>query len=887
MKNVERLPSGSHRVRVYMGTDPLTKRRIYARETVKTEAQAHEVLARLLGQAEQVRDADMRATVGFLLDRYLEVADVGRRTLSTYRGYVERTVRPALGEVQARRVNAGTLEQFYARLRRCAELCDRPLQGKRVTRLRLRDRAAAIAAACPGHPLQVLTPEEADPACPEPPVETATRDALAYCVFTSGSTGTPKGVLVTRRGLANHLAVVVDQYGLDEHDTLAFNAPLTFDVAIWQALTMLTVGGRVHVMDDDTARDPFAMLESVARHSVTVLQVVPAVLDAVLNACTADPTAAVKVAGLRWMLVHGEELPSELARRWCEQFPDIPLANVYGPAECTDDVSIAVLSRHSMASTSRPPIGPPLPNTRCYVLDDKLRLAPPGVIGELYVGGAGVARGYVRRASLTAERFVADPFGSAGTRMYRTGDLVRWNREGELEFVSRADHQLKIRGHRVEPGEIQAALESHSSVGQTAVLASPTGELVAYVTPAEDGGRVRVEQLRRRLGELVPEYMVPAAFVVLDALPRTDNGKLDRAALPDPEPAPAGSLAMPRNPREEILCGLFARLLGRTQVGVDDDFFELGGHSMLAMWLIAEIRAELGLTVSVRTLFGSPTPAGILSAEPSGEKDFDVILPLRAGADRTPLFCVHPASGLAWGYRALARQLATDTTVIGVQAPGLRDGARLPESFVDMVDQMVAEIRRVCPSGPYRFLGWSLGGNIAHALATRFQEEGEGVELLALVDAYPGETWRYPFFATQSQWDEFSLLATLGGGTPEEVESAKQLRHTLADLRRAALDHLMLDDRALQRLVDVGVNASRLVATWQPARFRGLAMFFTATYSRGPNWPAPTAWRPYVDDVVDTPLPCRHEDVLADEPRKLIADAVAAALGPGGGALTP
>ncbi|GII86989.1 hypothetical protein Ssi03_49790 [Sphaerisporangium siamense] len=746
----------------------------------------------------------------------------------------------------------------------------------------LRDRAAAIAAAC-DHPVTVLTPGGSS--APEPPVE-APRDALAYGVFTSGSTGTPKGVLVTRRGLANHLAVVADLYGLDERDTMAFNAPLTFDVAIWQALTMLTVGGRVHVMDDDTTRDPFALLDAVARHGVTVLQIVPAVLDAVLNACAADPAAAARLAGLRWMLVHGEALPGELARRWYDRFPGIPLANVYGPAECTDDVSIAMLRPDAVAGSTRAPIGPPLPNTRCYVLDDRLGPVPPGVVGELYVAGTGVARGYSRRASLTAERFVADPFGPAGTRMYRTGDLVRWNRDGELEFVARADHQLKIRGHRAEPGEIQAALETDSSVGQTAVVASPEGALIAYVTPALAGGHVEVERLRRQAGDLVPEYMVPTAFVVLDALPRTVNGKLDRAALPAPEPSAARPLAAPRTPREEILCGLFARLLGRPEVGVDDDFFQLGGHSMLAMRLIADIRSDLGLTVSVRTLFRTPTPAGILSAE-AGEDarhDFDVLLPLRTGADPAPLFCVHPASGLAWGYRALARQLATDTTVYGVQAPGLRDGAPIPESFEEMLDRMAAEIRQVSPSGPYRLLGWSLGGNIAHALATRFQDEGERVELLALIDAYPGETWNHPAFATQSQWDEFSLLATLGEEPPEEVDDAGRLRHALAALRGTALHRLGLEERVLQRLVDVGVNASRLAAAWRPSRYRGTALFFTAARSRGPNWPRPEDWERYVDDLAETSLPCRHEEVLTDEPRTLIAEAVAAALGSGVGA---
>jgi amino acid adenylation domain-containing protein len=748
----------------------------------------------------------------------------------------------------------------------------------------LRDRAAAIADAA-GDGVTVLTPEPGAQAGPPTPVANVLRDALAYCVFTSGSTGTPKGVLVSHRGLSNHLASVVELYGLDEDDTIAFNAPLTFDVSIWQALTALTVGGRVHVMDDDTARDPFAMLDAVARHGVTVLQVVPGVLDAILNACAADPAAATMAEGLRWLLVHGEAWPNDLARRWYDRFPGIPLANVYGPAECTDDVSIAVLRRDVVAT--RPSIGPPLPNTQCHILDEGLRPVPPGVVGELYVAGAGVARGYTRQAALTSARFVADPFGAAGGRMYRTGDLARWNRDGELEFISRADHQVKIRGYRVEPGEIETVLAGDPSVGQTAVLVSADRELVAYVTPATAGAAVSVEGLRLRLGDLLPEYMVPSAFVVLDTLPRTVNGKLDRTALPAPARAVAGSLLAPANPREEILCGLFARLLDLPAVGVDGDFFALGGHSMLAMRLIAAIRADLGLSVSIRTLFRTPTPAGILAAAPDEEarRDFDIILPLRTGADPTPLFCVHPASGLAWGYRELARQLPTDTTVVGVQAPGLRDGTPLPRTFADMVDRMAAEIRAVCSAGPYRMLGWSLGGTIAHALATRFQNEGERVEMLAMVDAYPGETWRYPAFATQRDWDEFSLLATLGEEAPAEIASAEELRDALAVLRRTARRGLALDDEVFARLVDVGVNASRLAAGWRPARYRGTAMFFTATHSRGPGWPRPADWSRYVANLVEIPLACRHEEVLADEPRRLIAETVEAALDSGVGAL--
>jgi len=245
--------------------------------------------------------------------------------------------------------------------------------------------------------------------------------------------------------------------------------PLTFDVPVWQALTMLMAGGRVHVMDDDTNRDPLVTPECVAEHGVTVLQIVPAVLRTILDTWDLDDSAVDRFAGLRWMLVHGEELPPDLVSRWYARFPDIPMANVYGPAECLDDVSISVIDKDQHASTVRAPIGKILANTRVCVLDENLRPLPAGVIGELYVASAGLARGYAGRFGVTAERFVADPFGGAGERMYRTGDLVRWNSGGEMEFVGRVDHQVKVRGFRVEPGEVEAVVGREESVRQAVV----------------------------------------------------------------------------------------------------------------------------------------------------------------------------------------------------------------------------------------------------------------------------------------------------------------------------------------------------------------------------------------------------------------------------------
>jgi nonribosomal peptide synthetase DhbF len=308
-------------------------------------------------------------------------------------------------------------------------------------------------------------------------------------------------------------------------------------------------------------------------------------------------------------VVGGEALPGGLAGEWLERCGGA-VFNEYGPTECTVG---CVVRRVEAGGPENVPVGRPIANTRVFVLDGGLRLVAPGVAGELYVAGAGVARGYLNRPGLTAGRFVACPFGGPGERMYRTGDLARWLPGGELEFLGRADDQVKVRGFRIEPGEIEAVIAGHELVAQAAVIVREDRpgdrRLVAYVAPGGGPGGLDAGALRGYLAQAVPEYMVPSAFVVLDALPLTVNGKLDRRALP--EPGSQEGTRPPRNPAEEILCGLFADLLGLEHVGIDQSFFELGGHSLLAMRLISRVRTALGAELDLGTLFGAPTVANL------------------------------------------------------------------------------------------------------------------------------------------------------------------------------------------------------------------------------------------------------------------------------------
>ncbi|MFD8803165.1 amino acid adenylation domain-containing protein, partial [Streptomyces atroolivaceus] len=471
------------------------------------------------------------------------------------------------------------------------------------------DLADAIAAAA-GRPVTVLRIGEPGTARPARPAAPAA-DQLAYTIFTSGSTGRPKGAMVHHRGMNNHLLAKVGDLGLTATDTVVQNAPLTFDISIWQMISPLLVGGRTLAVGRAVATDPDELFRRMVRERATVLEVVPSLLRAALEAWDED-TPVPALPDLRWLVVTGEELPGELCRRWSARFPAIPVVNAYGPTECSDDVTHAVITRDQGAGRTTAPIGRAIRNTRLYVLSDELQPVPVGVVGDLYVAGVGVGRGYLGDPARTAHTFVADPYGTGGGRLYRTGDRVRYLPDGQLEFLGRRDNQVKIRGRRIELGEVEARLRGQPGV-KDAVATVTTGpgglpRLVAHVVGDADPRAVR-EALARAL----PDHLVPSAVHALDAIPLTPNGKTDRKALVTPEepdgPATAGRA--PRTAQEELLCMLFADVLGVGRVGVDDNFFELGGHSLLATRLVSRIRSALGLEARVAAVFEAPTPAAL------------------------------------------------------------------------------------------------------------------------------------------------------------------------------------------------------------------------------------------------------------------------------------
>jgi amino acid adenylation domain-containing protein/non-ribosomal peptide synthase protein (TIGR01720 family) len=436
----------------------------------------------------------------------------------------------------------------------------------------------------------------------------AVQDGLGYIIYTSGSTGRPKGVMVERGGLLNHLLAKVAVLELKASDVVAFNAPISFDISIWQMLAPLAVGASVRIFSEEDSGDPAGLIRNITENEVTIFETVPSMLGAMLDRPECQSLTRSK---LRCLISNAEALPPAMCSRFFQVCSSIRLLNAYGPTECSDDVSHSHLTADSIAAAEMAPIGTPIENTQLYVLDEEGRLCPKGVAGELYAGGAGVARGYVNLPALTAERFVPDRFSrERGKRLYRTGDLVRWREDGELEFLGRKDQQVKVRGHRIELGEIEAAMSETEGVRQCAVILrqeSDTAQLVAYIEGDAEIGNLK-GALRRRL----PDYMLPQRIVKLRQMPLTNNGKIDRKALPQAdELKEEESYQAPRSGMEDILCRIWREVLGRERVGIRDNFFELGGHSLLATQVVSRIRAMIGVEVALRVLFEAPTVEGL------------------------------------------------------------------------------------------------------------------------------------------------------------------------------------------------------------------------------------------------------------------------------------
>jgi amino acid adenylation domain-containing protein len=671
---------------------------------------------------------------------------------------------------------------------------------------------AADLAGCPSHP--VRDDERTAP---------VHRLTPAYVIYTSGSTGRPKGVVMTPDVMVNMF---------DWHNTVLGQGPgirtaqfasLSFDVSLQEMLSALTSGRTLVIVPGDVRTDPSQLVRWLEKHRVNELFAPNLLIDALAGAAnelTAD------LPDLRDIVQAGEALTvSRQVRRFCGRVPSRRLHNNYGSTEA-QVVTACTLEGDAADWPSPVPIGRLLANLRAYVLDAGLRPVPVGVAGDLYTAGAGLPRGYGNRPGLTAERFVPNPYGMPGGRMYRTGDLARWHPAGHLEFVGRSDDQVKIRGFRVEPGEAEAVLAGCPGVARAVVVVRPDrrGErsLVGYVTP-EPGAAADLDVVARRFAaERLPSFLVPVVVMVLDEFPLLPNGKLSRRQLP--EPVFAGAAGGPRSPMEATLCQLFADVLGVDEVGPDDGFFDLGGHSLLATGLVGRVRTVLGADLGVGALFEAPTPAALarsIEGDTTGSA-FDVRLELRAGGSLPPVFCVHPSSGMSWSYAGLLHHLDPRTPLYGLQAAGFADEDVtdvMPETVEQMAADYLRRIRDVQPSGPYRLLGWSFGGLVAHALAVRLEQAGEKVALLAILDVPP-------------------VVDRTGETLPDGITD-----QVLAD----EIGQAGLPDRTIERITANIRHSVELQSRFTPGTFGGDLLLCTA----GPSDLA-DEWRPYIGGRITT-----------------------------------
>ncbi len=617
----------------------------------------------------------------------------------------------------------------------------------------------------------------------------------AYLIYTSGSTGQPRGVIVTHRGMVNHHLEVIDLYGLAPGERMLQFSALGFDSAIEEIFPPWIVGATV-VFRVEELLDPLRFTRWIGEQQIHVLDLPTAYWHEWINGLAGSGVALPEA--LRFVAVGGEKAASAVLDRWHELAAGrVRWMNTYGPTETTIVVAWYE-SPPSVAENERAgevPIGRPIANTRLYVLDGQMQPTPIGVPGELFVGGEGVARGYRNRPSLTAERFVPDPFGVSGSRLYRTGDRVRWRADGTLEYLGRCDAQVKIRGYRVEPGEVEAALRRHPAVRESAVIAREDRpgdrRLVGYVVPDPRRPGLLPSELHRFLRDKLPRPSVPSAIVLLDAMPMTPAGKVDRRALPAPrlDRAEGGEkVVRPRDGIEARLVAIWEEILETQPVGVTDDFFERGGHSLLAVRLMARIEERFGRRLPLAALFRGGTIESLaeILREAEPEAPGSPLVAIRPGGSGRPIFWVHPVGGSVLGYRELAMTLNPDRPVFGLQAVGL-DGQTEPDSRLEaMAARYVETLRSVQHDGPYLLGGWSLGGAVAFEMAQQLVRAGEPVAALVLIDSPAPRPDGRPPMEEPALLAAFAADLARGLGLSWEGRSASEGLATFAEVARIA-----------------------------------------------------------------------------------------------------
>ena len=573
------------------------------------------------------------------------------------------------------------------------------------------------------------------------PLPTLSADNLAYVIYTSGSTGKPKGTLLTHRNALRLFSATEAWFGFDERDVWTLFHSYAFDFSVWEIFGALLYGGRLVIVPQWVSRSPEDFYRLLCREGVTVLNQTPSAFKQLMAvACSAD--MATQQPALRYVIFGGEALDLQSLRPWFQRFGDRQpqLVNMYGITETTVHVTYRPVSEADLEGGLVSPIGGTIPDLSWYILDRDLNPVPRGAVGELYIGRAGLARGYLRRPGLSASRFVPNPFpGGAGERLYRTGDLARFQADGNIEYIGRIDHQVKVRGFRIELGEIEAALAGLAGVRDAVVLAHDGvggTQLVGYVVAdsAEDAERLR-ESLRESLKRHLPDYMVPAHLMLLERMPLTVNGKLDRQALPQPDASLSQqAYRAPGSELEQRIAAIWAEILGVERVGLDDNFFELGGHSLLLLMLKERIGDTCQATLSISQLMTHASVAE-QAACIEGQARESLLVPLNGRREGSPLFMFHPSFGSVHCYKTLAMALRDRHPVKGVVCRALLGAGREVPEWDDMVAEYAEQLLQEHPEGVFNLAGWSLGGNLAMDVAARLEQRGRQVAFVGWIDA--------------------------------------------------------------------------------------------------------------------------------------------------------
>ncbi|KAG0200037.1 hypothetical protein BGX28_006796, partial [Mortierella sp. GBA30] len=698
---------------------------------------------------------------------------------------------------------------------------------------------------------------------PRPQYSSTSSLDTAYVMYTSGSTGLPKGVLVPHRAIAG-LLINPRYKDIGPDDCIAFVNNPAFDASTADVWGPLLHGSRIVVIDNDTYLDPHRLADALDRHQITSLEPTSALFHQ--YAFVIGPA----LSKLKYLISGGEQGLIEAYAEVLRHGGPVRVINSYGPTETTV-VATTYEATSDVSNLDRVPIGRPISNARLYVLDKHRHPVPIGVVGELYISGPGVANGYYNRPELTAERFLPDPFSEVqGARMYKTGDLVRYLPDGNMVFIGRNDDQIKIRGYRIELGEIEMRLAEHSQVREVAVLAigdsSSDKRLVAYVVSTLQDNLAHT--LREHLATTLPEYMIPSAFVSLDTLPLTNNGKIDRRALPQPDSASfvTQSFVPPEGDIEIGIAAIWSEILKVDRIGRHDNFFMLGGHSLLAVRMIGTVRSRLGIELKLQSLFTAPTIAELTQKLAQGansqDDEYGVLLPLKTQGSRSPLFCVHSGLGLSWLYMGLTKHLHPDQPLYGLQARGLDGKTPMAGSIKEMTLDYVDHIRKVQPHGPYYLLGWCIGGNIAQSMAVELERQGEKVDLLAIMDSI----------------GNYSILSE-SDITIDPIDQQDEgvfVEHLARYGDKDSID----EGRALwEKAMPVSINNLDKVKVFTPSIFSGDILYFRATVLRQENTATidPASWSPYTLGKIEVhDVECTHMEMDKPENIGLVGEVVAA-----------